>query len=64
MNMSWHFSLLGFFVFVDYDSPYFLVYAERNTSAIVEGISIKTEADLMLAKEKGEVLKPPYCCSH
>jgi hypothetical protein len=50
--------------FVDYDSPHFLVYSEREISATVEGVFLKTEADLLLAKGKGEVLKVPYFCFH
>ncbi len=50
--------------FVDYDSPHFMLYSEREISATVEGVFLKTEADLLLAKGKGEVLKVPYFCFH
>ncbi len=51
-------------VFIDYKSPDFLVYSERAIEAQVEGIYLKTEPDLMLAKGVGEVLKVPYFCFH
>lgn len=51
-------------IFIDYNSPHFLVYSEREISATVEDVFLKTEADLLLAKGKGEVLKVPYFCFH
>lgn len=50
--------------FVDFDSPYFLMYSHRQISETVEGTFLKTKADLLLAKGKGEVLKVPYFCFH
>jgi hypothetical protein len=50
--------------FVDYRSNYFLVYSERTIAANIEGYSLSVQADLMLAKGVGEVLKIPYFCFH
>jgi len=50
--------------FINYRSKDFLVYAERTISAIVKGEFLKVEADLIIAKGKGEVLKTPYFCFH
>jgi hypothetical protein len=51
-------------IFANYKSVHFIMYSEREISATVEGVFLKTEADLLLAKGKGEVLKVPYFCFH
>ena len=50
--------------FVDYESPDFMLYSERSIDAIVEGIKLKVEPDLLLAKGVGEIVKTPYFCFH
>jgi hypothetical protein len=50
--------------FVDYRSDYFSVYSQRTIAANVEGYFLSVQADLMLAKGIGEILKVPYFCFH
>jgi hypothetical protein len=51
-------------IFVDYNSEYFLVYSERNISAIVGETPLSVNADLMLAKGVDDILQIPYFCFH